>query len=96
MASLSLVDEAGVGNIKERVLALGDRSLSRMDAFDVGIVGPREREYRSYINVLDLCQDWLEYLATRDVRVSFSMFNTEDDVDRLVDLIGARLSSRSP
>ena len=101
-ASLALVDKAGVGNIEEHVLALGDRLLLRMDALDVGIIGPRGRGQRSHICVLDLPQDWMEYFATRNVRlsperggirVSFGMFNIEDDVDQLATLIGERLKT---
>ena len=104
-ASLDLILGIGVEQIAEHVLRLGDRLIAHLDDLGVRLVGPRERERRAHIYVLDLPgQGWLEYLAANEVRVSrvrggirvsFALFNTEDEVDRLAEIVkrGLRRSS---
>lgn len=102
-AALDLIDSVGVANIERHVLALGDRLIERMDALGVGLVGPRERSRRAHIYVLDLpAERWTGYLAQQGVRVSperdgvrvsFGVFNTPDDVDRVAGIIAAGLQA---
>jgi cysteine desulfurase / selenocysteine lyase len=100
-AAIRLIDSVGVSNIQQHVCDLGDELLSQLEALDVNVVGPRERGQRNHIYVLDLpVQKWADYFARNDVRVSperggirisLAMFNTPDDVKRLVDVIRAGL-----
>ncbi len=100
-AALDMVEGAGVSAITEHVLTLGDRLIGAMDALGIRIVGPRVRAHRSHIIVLDLPgEDWLAHFTSlgvrvspeRDgIRISFGMFNTIDDVDRIAALIKQRL-----
>lgn len=106
-ASLELISRIGVANIEAHVLALGERLIDHLDALRIGLVGPRARKHRSHIYVLALpAEPWLDYLAEsrvrvspeRDgIRVSFGLFNTIEDVDRLAtilrDLQPSRLSA---
>lgn len=104
-AALDLIERAGVARIERHVLALGDRLIAHMDALGVALVGPRERARRAHIYVLALpVQPWLDYLTEqgarvspeRDgIRVSFGMFNAEDDVDRFAGLVQARLKAQA-
>ncbi len=96
-ASIDLIRSAGVPAIAEHVLNLGDRLIAHLDELGIELVGPRERHYRSHIYVLALEPGpWLAYLAQNNVRVSqvrdgirvsFAMFNTLQDVDRLADIL---------
>jgi selenocysteine lyase/cysteine desulfurase len=99
-ASLDLIDKIGVENVEKHVLDLGDHLIARIDEIGIGLVGPRRKEHRSNIYVLDLpVDDWLAYFSRNSVRVSperdgirvsFAMFNITDEIDRLVDLIHSR------
>jgi selenocysteine lyase/cysteine desulfurase len=99
-AALDLIEKIGVENIEKHVLDLGDHLIGRIDEIGVGLVGPRKKEHRSNIYVLGLpADDWLPYFASNNVRVSperdgirvsFAMFNTTGEIDRLVDLIQSR------
>ena len=100
-ASLDLIFRVGVRNIGAHVLSLGDRLIAHLDALGIALVGPRSRQHRSHIYVLALpVAEWVGYLTEsgvrvspeRDgVRVSFGLFNTLDDVDRLAAILRARL-----
>ncbi|SSW69998.1 Cysteine desulfurase [Achromobacter agilis] len=102
-AALDLIVSVGIANIERHVLALGDRLIERMDALGVGLVGPRERARRAHIYVLDLpVETWIGFLAQQGVRVSperdgvrvsFGLFNTPDDVDRVAGIIAAGLQA---
>ncbi|WP_338878415.1 aminotransferase class V-fold PLP-dependent enzyme [Achromobacter veterisilvae] len=102
-AALDLIAGVGIANIERHVLALGDRLIERMDALGVGLAGPRERARRAHIYVLDLpAERWAGYLAQQGVRVSperdgvrvsFGVFNTPDDVDRVAGIIAAGLQA---
>jgi selenocysteine lyase/cysteine desulfurase len=103
-ASLELIFGVGVPAIAEHVLSLGDRLIAHLDELGIELVGPRERERRSHIYVLALPAAWLEYLtqsgvrvsAVRDgIRVSFAVFNSGGDVDRLAEILRCGLASRS-
>jgi len=99
-ASLEFISSIGVDKISEHVLDLGDQLIDHMDRQGIRIVGPRTRAHRSHIYVLDLPgENWLEYFAANQVRVSperdgirisFAMFNTADDIDRLAEMIRRR------
>lgn len=96
--ALDLISSIGVPAISEHLLSLGDRLIEHLDRLGIPLVGPRERKYRSHIYVLDLHDaGWLAFLAhagvrlspVRDgLRVSFGIYNTSDDVDRLADILG--------
>ncbi len=102
-ASLTLIERIKVERINEHVLDLGEHLIKRLDELDIGLIGPRERRYRSHIYVLDLAvEEWLQYLTDENVRVSperggirvsFGFFNTKSDVDRLAEIIRRRRSS---
>lgn len=101
-ASIDLISRVGVGNIEQHVLTLGDRLIEHMDTQGIRLVGPRTRENRSHIYVLDLpVAEWSEYFAQNQVRVSperdgirisFAMFNTIEEVDQLAEIIRRRRS----
>jgi selenocysteine lyase/cysteine desulfurase len=97
-ASLSLIESVGVAAIEAHLHDLGDRLIERIDGLGIRLVGPRARADRSpHIYVLDLpVQDWADYLASRQVRVSperdgirvsFGLFNNAGDVDRLAQIL---------
>lgn len=96
-AALDLIVKAGVENIEHHVLALGDRLIQVLDAQGIPLVGPRKREHRAHIYVLGVpVAPWAEHFANHQVRVSperdgirisFAMFNTLDDVERLAQVI---------
>lgn len=100
-ASLTLIESVGLSAIEAHLYDLGDRLIERIDDLGVRLVGPRARADRSpHIYVLDLPADaWADYLASRNVRVSperdgirvsFGLFNTAEDVDRLAQVIAER------
>lgn len=105
-AALDLISGIGVANIEEHVLTLGDRLIERVDALGIALVGPRARADRSHIYVLGLAADaWLAHFEENRVRVSperdgirisFGMFNTVDDVDRVAEIIRQRIHTGSP
>jgi len=86
--------------IEAHMLSLGDHLLEKLDELGVAVVGPRRRTERAHIYVLDLpVAKWVNHFAQHDVRVSperggvrisFGMFNTLEDVDRVVDLLAQR------
>jgi selenocysteine lyase/cysteine desulfurase len=100
-AALALIADVGQDRIEEHVLQLGDYLIGRLDQLGIALAGPRARGERAHIYVLRLAVDeWLDYLAAARVRVSperdglrvsFGMFNTRADVDRLADILGARI-----
>ncbi|MBR0646744.1 aminotransferase class V-fold PLP-dependent enzyme [Plastoroseomonas hellenica] len=101
-AALDLIERVGVGNIERHVLALGDRLIAALDRLGIRLIGPRDRAQRAHIYVLDLPgEGWLDYLTAshvrvspeRDgIRVSFGLFNTAADVDRLVEILARRIA----
>lgn len=86
--------------IEAHMLSLGDHLLAKLDELGVSVIGPRKRTERAHIYVLDLpVAEWVNYFAQHHVRVSperggvrisFGVFNTFEDVDRVVDLIAQR------
>ncbi|RTE93726.1 aminotransferase class V-fold PLP-dependent enzyme [Bradyrhizobium sp. LVM 105] len=108
-ASLDMIEALGVQNIQNHCLDLGDHLIAGLDALDVRLVGPRERRHRApHIYVIALpAAEWLGHFEQngirvspeRDgIRVSFGMFNSFADVDRLIDVIkrrGVKPSSRA-
>jgi selenocysteine lyase/cysteine desulfurase len=104
-AAVDLIGRVGVANIEKHVQSLGDRLIEHLDRLKVRLVGPRTRKDRAHIYVLDLpVAEWSEYFAQNQVRVSperdgirvsFAMFNTIEDVDRLAEIIRSR-SAETP
>lgn len=105
-AALDLIESVGVGAIQEHCFGLGDHLIERLDRAGVGLVGPRERAHRSpHIYVIALpAQEWLDYFAANNVRVSperdgirisLGMFNTREDIDRLMDAVDRRNAAHS-
>lgn len=105
-AAIDLIQGVGVPEIQKHVLELGDRLIRHLDELGVALVGPRERRERSHIYVLALPVDkWSDFFARNQVRVSperggirisFGMFNTLEDIDRLADLIRQGLKEEKP
>lgn len=100
-ASLDLIESVGVEAIEAHLYDLGDRLIEHLDQQGIRLVGPRERTDRApHIYVLALpTEEWLDYLVSQQVRVSperdgirvsFGLFNTIEDVDRLAAIIAAR------
>jgi selenocysteine lyase/cysteine desulfurase len=100
-ASLDMIDAIGVQNIQNHCFDLGDHLIGLLDMLDIRLVGPRERQHRApHIYVIALpAAEWLGHFEENDVRVSperdgirvsFGMFNTFADVDRLIDVIRRR------
>jgi selenocysteine lyase/cysteine desulfurase len=100
-ASLDMIEQIGVQNIQNHCFDLGDHLIAGLDALGVGLVGPRERANRApHIYVVALpASDWhghfeengVRVSPERDgIRVSLGMFNTADDIDRLIDVIRRR------
>lgn len=95
--ALDLISSIGLPAISEHLLGLGDRLIEHLDRLGIELAGPRERERRSHIYVLQLGDPgWAEFLADAAVRfsrvrtglrVSFGVYNNGDDVDRLADIL---------
>ncbi|UWU95282.1 aminotransferase class V-fold PLP-dependent enzyme [Bradyrhizobium sp. CB1015] len=108
-ASLDMIEALGVENIQNHCFDLGDHLIARLDALGVRLVGPRARQHRApHIYVIALpAAEWLGHFEENNVRVSperdgirvsFGMFNTIADVDRLIEVIerrGVKPSSRA-
>lgn len=108
-ASLDMIEQIGVQNIQNHCFDLGDHLIAQLDELDIRLVGPRHRQHRApHIYVVGLpASEWLDYFEQNGVRVSperdgirvsFGMFNTIADVDRLVELIrrrGLKTSSKA-
>lgn len=102
--SIEFIEEIGVERIEEHVQLLGDRLLEGLDRLGIELVGPRERAGRAHIYVLALpVATWVSYLSQNQVRVSperggvrisFSVFNTLEDVDQLLGLMTTRMLKR--
>lgn len=102
-SALDLLDKFGIDNVEQHVLDLGDQLIRGLDELKIRLIGPRDRAKRSHIYVLDLpVAPWLDYFALHlvrvspergGVRISFGLFNTNKDVDRLLDLIGRNLNA---
>jgi len=100
-AALDLIASIGIENIQAHCFDLGDHLIEHLDRLGIALVGPRDRRHRApHIYVLALPADpWLEYFTRRGIRVSperdgirvsFGMFNTTGDIDRLVEAIRHR------
>ena len=105
-AAIDLISKAGVENIERHVQSLGDRLIEHLDQQGIALVGPRPRKNRAHIYVLGLpAAEWTEHFTRNDVRVSperdgirvsFAMFNTVEDVDRLAEVIRRRGAEQAP
>lgn len=100
-ASLDMIEAIGVQNIQNHCFDLGDHLIALLDMLDIRLVGPRERQHRApHIYVIALpAAEWLGHFEENDIRVSperdgirvsFGMFNTFADVDRLIDVVRRR------
>jgi len=105
-ASLDMIEQIGVLNIQNHCIDLGDHLIAQLDELGIRLVGPRERAHRApHIYVIGLpAAEWLGHFEQNGVRVSperdgirvsFGMFNTIADVDRLIDVIRRRGLKRS-
>ena len=108
-AAIDMIEQIGVQNIQNHCFDLGDHLIAQLDELDVRLVGPRDRQHRApHIYVIGLpAAEWLGYFEQNGVRVSperdgirvsFGMFNTIADVDRLIELIrrrGLKTSSKA-
>lgn len=100
-AALDLIDEIGIDKIEAHCFDLGDRLIAGLDALGVALVGPRARNDRAphiYVAALP-ANDWVDYLASKDVRVSperdgvrisLGMFNTGADIERFLTVVSER------
>ena len=96
-AAIDLITRVGVENVERHTLELGDRLIELLDELRIPLVGPRRREHRAHIYVLGVpVADWAQHFADNQVRVSperdgirisFAMFNTLDDVERLGEVL---------
>ncbi|QCR38449.1 aminotransferase class V-fold PLP-dependent enzyme [Nissabacter sp. SGAir0207] len=96
--AIELIESVGVANIESHLYDLGDRLLSHLDRMGIDLVGPRSRDDRApHIYVIRLDADkWLPYFTENNVRVSperdgirvsFALFNTENDVDAFASVV---------
>ncbi|XVN15993.1 aminotransferase class V-fold PLP-dependent enzyme [Pseudomonas corrugata] len=91
--ALDLINSIGIENVANHVLNLGDELIKVCDELDIELVGPRERDCRSHIYVLDLTEsEWPDFFKAENIRlspvrdgirVSFGIYNTSEDVARL-------------
>jgi selenocysteine lyase/cysteine desulfurase len=100
-ASLDMIEAIGVQNIQNHCFDLGDHFIAQLDRLNIRLVGPRDRQHRApHIYVIALsAAEWLGHFEQNGVRVSperdgirvsFGMFNTFSDIDRLIDVIRRR------
>jgi selenocysteine lyase/cysteine desulfurase len=100
-AAIDFINEIGIEKIQRHCFDLGDHLIESLDRLGVSLVGPRDRAHRApHIYVIALpASEWLEYFTQngirvspeRDgIRVSLGMFNTSEDIDRLIEAIRAR------
>ncbi|CCE07829.1 conserved hypothetical protein [Bradyrhizobium sp. STM 3843] len=100
-ASLDMIEAIGVQNIQNHCFDLGDHLIAELDRLEIRLIGPRDRQHRApHIYVIALpAAEWLGHFEQNGVRVSperdgirvsFGMFNTSADVDRLIDVIRRR------
>ena len=100
-ASLDMIEQIGVEKIQSHCFDLGDHLIACLDELGVSLVGPRDRKHRApHIYVIGLpASEWIGHFEEhgvrvspeRDgVRVSLGMFNTADDIDRLIEIIRKR------
>ncbi|QOZ36581.1 aminotransferase class V-fold PLP-dependent enzyme [Bradyrhizobium sp. CCBAU 53421] len=105
-ASLDMIEQIGVKNIQNHCFDLGDHLVAQLDELGLSLIGPHQRQHRSpHIYVVGLpATEWLCYFEENGVRVSperdgirisFGMFNTISDVDRLIHLIRRRMAKKS-
>lgn len=100
-SAIDLINRAGQKKIEDHVLDLGDRLIAGLEKIGVKLVGPYERSKRAHIYVLNLpTSEWTDYFTQNQVRISperggvrisFGIFNTPEDVDQVLSLIGAKL-----
>lgn len=92
-ASLAILEEAGVPNIREHLLDLTDRVIAWADTRSIALAGPRAREKRAGIVTLLLpdaerifttLTEQKIILSLRDgkIRLSPHFYCTADDIDR--------------
>ena len=103
--ALELINSIGVENLEQYYFSLGDLLISHLDRLGISLVGPRNRNDRApHIYVIGLdANEWIPYFESKNIRVSperdgvrisFSMFNTEDDVQQLVTAIEQKIKAQ--
>lgn len=105
--ALKLINSIGVEAIQEHCYVLGDHLIAGLDRLGVRLVGPRERRDRAphiYVAALP-ADDWVPFLAEngirlspeRDgIRISLGLFSDKADIDRLLEVVEARLRESAP
>lgn len=100
-SALDLLERTDITHVEQHALELGDRLIAGLSKLNIKLVGPINRSERAHIYVLDMpVTKWLDYFSSNQVRVSperggvrisFGIFNTQKDVDRLLALIRKNL-----
>lgn len=100
-AALDLISAIRVARIEAHVCRLSDLLVAGLDDLGVGLLGPLHQPRRAHIVVIDLpATRWLPYLESKQVRVSaqrggirvsFGMFNTEEDVREFLSVVSQGL-----
>ncbi|MER3411012.1 MAG: aminotransferase V, partial [Thermoleophilia bacterium] len=101
LAGMSIVEEAGIQAIEEHVRDLATRLIEGLDELGAQVVTPRDPARRgSLVCVRSTDVDALvasladERIACssrdRNLRVSFHLYNVEEDVDRLLSALVRR------
>lgn len=99
-ASLKMIMEIGVGNIRERLLRLSDYLEEKLKDVDLKILSPREDWCKSPILLLDtgartkaiakcLFDEYLIFVAAKPIglRASINIYNNEADIDKFVEAL---------
>ena len=101
-AALDLISGIGAARIEAHVRRLSDLLVGGLGDLGVGLLGPIHQPRRAHIVVIDLpATAWLPYLEAKGVRVSaqrggirvsFGMFNTDEDVREFLRVVEEGLS----
>jgi selenocysteine lyase/cysteine desulfurase len=99
LAGLEIVERAGVAQIEEYVRGLSDRLVAGLDELGATVVTPREHARRGPLTcvrasdvgalVQALAAERI-VVSARDanVRISPHLYNVEEDVDRILQVLG--------
>lgn len=102
LAGMAIIEEAGVAAIESHVRGLADRLLEGLDELGATVATPRgEGEYGPLVCVRSTdAHALVEALQTEErivtssrdenLRISLHLYNVEEDIDRILDALGAR------
>lgn len=102
LAGMAIVEEVGVATIEVHVRGLADRLLAGLDELGATVATPRgEGEYGPLVCVASTdAQALVETLQTEErivtssrdenLRISLHLYNVGEDIDRILDALGAR------